>query len=62
MSKKAIVGMIMLQAALAGCQSYEPTELPSMLDNPVPPGPGLLTGDKGYFEVEVGRSGVTVAK
>lgn len=56
MNKLSIVKILVLQAVVLtqfGCRTYEPTEVPVM--DGMPKGPGLLTGEKGYYEVEFGR-------
>lgn len=54
MSHYRVMKIVLLPTVcfLAGCASYEPLELPT--DNN-PPGPGVLSGEKGYFEIDLDR-------
>jgi len=59
MNKKSILSILLLQSAtlfLSGCAYYEPT-LQTRHDSPgyMPEGPGLLSGEKGYYEIEMDR-------
>ena len=45
------LGLLVCVAVQSGCESYKPTAFPNQ--NGEKPGPGLFTGDRGAFEVDV---------
>jgi hypothetical protein len=54
-NKKSIISVLIIVPAIilqAGCSYYEPMDPPY---EDIPPGPGILTGEKGYYQVDLDR-------